>query len=154
MSIHYHTGEAWQILPDPELKGLHLCHDYRWITTAGAHWEDDTQGYQGGPIGSRLEEGSAICFLRDTENMPFDASLIAAAPALLEALKAANNVLLQFTQYQGGPLEAQILEALEAAEPSELVRLRHGIPVQVRQRLQNKVRAALRQDLEGPNDAH
>ena len=84
-----HTPGPWQVLPDPDLKGLHPYHDNRWITTAGAHWEENFDGYQGGRAGWTLEEGSAICTLRDTQAQAADAALIAAAPALLRAARRA-----------------------------------------------------------------
>lgn len=117
--IHYHTGKAWQVLPDPELRGKHPLHDNRWITTAGAHWEENPAGYQGADSRSwSLEDGSAICTLRDTQAQAFDAALIAAAPALLASLASMVEMMDKGEEPgRGSDWYIAAKAALEQAEP-------------------------------------
>jgi len=83
-----HTPGPWKVLPCPQHAGKHPCHDSRYIATDDAEvgWSYDSRPDQWG-----LNKGSLICTMRDGRTEA-NAQLIAAAPALLEALKALHIV--------------------------------------------------------------
>lgn len=74
-------AQRWQVLPDPELKGRHPCHDHRWITTLGAYFEESGRN----PNEWILDRGYAICKMRDNRTAEA-ARLVAAAPMLASAI--------------------------------------------------------------------
>lgn len=78
-----HTPGPWKIMQCPIHVGKHPLHDCRWIATADAEVEFSPHV----PNDWTLASGSLICEMRDTSCQPHDARLIAAAPALYEALK-------------------------------------------------------------------
>ena len=64
-----HTPGPWTIEADPDKAGLHPLHDNRYVGS----------------------ERGWVCALRDQPEQAADARLIAAAPDLLAALKAASG---------------------------------------------------------------
>jgi len=80
-----HTPGPWKIVADPDNKGKHPLHDNRYIMTEDAEIEF---GHDPRPGNWSLTTGGIICALRDQEKQAADARLIAAAPDMLETLKA------------------------------------------------------------------
>lgn len=96
----------WKVMPCPKFAGLHPLHDQRWIATddAEVEWNHNETEW-------RLSNGSLICEMRDG---PLNnAALIAAAPELLEALRA---VMQWFgNEVEDDAMPTEIYEAAHAA---------------------------------------
>lgn len=85
--------KTWHVIADPAWKGKHLLHDARFVATCDdSKIEVTVDGTEYGEEKSwRFEdpEDSIICTMPDSPNQKEHAHLIAAAPDLLEACKAA-----------------------------------------------------------------
>ena len=81
-----HTPGPWEIMADPDKKGMHPLHDNRFISTKGAS-DEISFGYDKRDGNWHLDEGSIICQMTDSEEQEANARLIAAAPELLAALQ-------------------------------------------------------------------
>lgn len=87
------TPGPWHVLADPVWKGKHPCHDARFITTSTdveVHLDDT-----GTEHGWRFDDpdSTIVATMPDAPNQQANARLIAAAPALLAACKAALDAL-------------------------------------------------------------
>lgn len=94
------TPGPWFVLPDPAWKGKHPCHDARYVATAP---ELNTYTFEhfDGTKGWRFEDPkqSIICTLPDAPNQKANATLIAAAPQTLKALKALRAAVQGISGY-------------------------------------------------------
>lgn len=81
------------VLADPEWKGKHPCDDCRYIATEDAVFDDGQHSYDGEEKIYLLERGSVIAKMTDCEQQARYAMLFAAAPQMLDALKAIVKLL-------------------------------------------------------------
>lgn len=79
------TPGPWHVQPDPQWAGKHPYHDHRFITCGNPDMTDDNWLHD--------PESYIIAAMRDCQNQEANARLIAAAPALLAACKAAFEIL-------------------------------------------------------------
>lgn len=112
--MNAHTAAPWYVLADPVWKDKHPLHNARFIVTSTEvelFEEDGTQWRFTDP------KASIICTLTDAPEQAYNARLIAAAPALLVAAKAALPFLadhVAFTRDEG-PADRIAFDNLAAA---------------------------------------
>jgi len=80
-----------KVMADPGMKGLHPCHDSRFIVTQDA--QVDPESVDEGEPGFRLESGAIIAKLTDCQDQASYARLFAASPELLEAAQEVDALI-------------------------------------------------------------